>query len=42
MLALEDVFDIEFPEEMLRRSTFQSLAAIGDAISILLSDRMSA
>ena len=42
MLALEDAFDIEFPEEMLRRSTFQSLAAIGDAISILLSERMSA
>ena len=35
MLALEDEFDIEFPESMLRRSTFESVAAIRDAISAL-------
>ncbi len=28
MLALEDAFDIEFPEEMLKKSTFESIAAI--------------
>jgi acyl carrier protein len=28
MLALEDAFDIEFAEEMLRKSTFESIAAI--------------
>lgn len=28
MLALEDAFDIEFPESMLKRSTFESIAAI--------------
>jgi acyl carrier protein len=28
MLALEDAFDIEFPEQMLRKSTFESIAAI--------------
>jgi acyl carrier protein len=38
MLALEDVYDIEFPEELLRRSTFQSLAAIRDTIEMLLEE----
>jgi acyl carrier protein len=33
MLALEDAFDIEFPEAMLRRSTFASIAAIRDAVN---------
>ena len=28
MLALEDAFDLEFPERLLRRQTFQSIAAI--------------
>lgn len=35
MLALEDEFDIEFPEPMLRKSTFESVAAIRVAISEL-------
>jgi len=38
MLALEDVYDIEFPEELLRRSTFESLAAIRGTIEMLLED----
>jgi acyl carrier protein len=38
MLALEDVYDIEFPEELLRRSTFQSLSAIRDTIEMLLEE----
>jgi acyl carrier protein len=36
MLALEDAFDIEFPESMLRKSTFESVAAIHAALSDLL------
>jgi acyl carrier protein len=32
MLALEDEFDIEFPEEMLRKSTFESVASIRGAL----------
>ena len=28
MLGLEDAFDLEFPDEMLRRSVFESVAAI--------------
>jgi acyl carrier protein len=28
MLALEDAFDIEFPDEMLQKQTFESIAAI--------------
>lgn len=33
MLALEDNFDIEFPDEMLSRSVFESIASISIAIS---------
>jgi acyl carrier protein len=32
MLGLEAEFDIEFPDAMLKRSVFQSVAAIGSAI----------
>jgi acyl carrier protein len=28
MLALEDAFEFEFPDSMLKRSTFESIAAI--------------
>ena len=35
MLALEDAFDIEFPERLLRRQTFESVAAISEAIDEL-------
>jgi acyl carrier protein len=35
MLALEDQFDIEFPEPMLRKSTFESVAAIRIALGEL-------
>ena len=35
MLALEDEFDIEFPERLLRRQTFESIAAISAAIDEL-------
>lgn len=33
MLALEERFDIEFPEQLLRRRTFESIAAIRAAVS---------
>jgi acyl carrier protein len=35
MLALEDAFDIEFPDEMLRKQTFESIAAISAAVEEL-------
>lgn len=35
MLALEGAFDIEFPDHMLKRSVFESIAAINDAIDEL-------
>ena len=37
MLALEDAFDVEFPQSMLRKQTFDSIASIREAISILLA-----
>ena len=36
MLALEDRFEIEFPESMLSRSTFRSVASIADAVARLV------
>lgn len=36
MLALEDAFDIEFPDHMLKRSVFESIGAIGNAVGELL------
>jgi acyl carrier protein len=35
MLALEDRFDIEFPDRMLKRSVFESIAAIAAALAEL-------
>ena len=37
MLALEDRFDIEFPERMLGRATFRSVAAITEAVAELVA-----
>lgn len=35
MLALEDHFDIEFPDSMLKRSVFESVDAISRALAEL-------
>ncbi|MET3118222.1 acyl carrier protein [Undibacterium sp. GrIS 1.8] len=35
MLALEDAFDLEFPDRMLKRSVFESMAAMDAAIQEL-------
>ncbi len=35
MLALEDAFDLEFPDRMLKRDVFQSIASISSAVSEL-------
>jgi len=35
MLALEDTFDVEFPDSMLRKSTFESVASIRAALAEL-------
>ncbi len=35
MLGLEDTFDIEFPDSMLKRSVFESIAAIRAALEQL-------
>ena len=38
MLALEDHFDVEFPDRMLKRSVFESIAAIEAALNELRSE----
>lgn len=38
MLAIEEEFDIEFPEEKLTRRTFASIANIAAAVSELTSE----
>lgn len=35
MLALEGAFDVEFPDHMLKRSVFNSVASIRDAVAEL-------
>jgi acyl carrier protein len=35
MLALEQAFDIEFPDQMLRRSVFESIASMHAALQEL-------
>ena len=39
MLALEDKFEVEFPERMLRRRAFENVAAIRAAIEELTAGR---
>lgn len=38
MLALEDHFDIEFPDRMLTRSVFESISAIERALEELCAE----
>jgi acyl carrier protein len=38
MLALEDTFDIEFPENLLNRKSFASISAITAAVGSLAAD----
>jgi acyl carrier protein len=35
MLALEAEFDVEFPDAMLKRTVFQSVRSISDALQTL-------
>jgi len=39
MLALEGHFDVEFPDHMLKRSVFESVAAIRAAIEQLVAEK---
>jgi acyl carrier protein len=41
MLALEDGFDIEFPDSMLSRKTFGSIASLANAVEELAGRRVS-
>jgi acyl carrier protein len=38
MLGLEDAFDLEFPDRMLRRDVFESIASIGAALTELQAE----
>lgn len=42
MLALEDVFDIEMPDTLLRKGTFQSIASIRAALIEVTNSAQSA
>lgn len=35
LLAIEDHFDVEFPDELLSRRTFQSIDALAEAVASL-------
>lgn len=38
MLAIEDHFDIEFPERLLRRRTFESIDALAESVEELVGE----
>jgi len=40
MLALEEAFDVEFPERMLNRRLFSSIATINAALEELRSEKV--
>ncbi|MBL8569677.1 MAG: acyl carrier protein [Phreatobacter sp.] len=42
MLALEEAFDVEFPERMLNRRLFSSIATIRAALDELTSEKAGA
>lgn len=42
MLGIEDAFDIEFPDTLLNRKTFQSIAAIAKAVTGLVGNAEAA
>lgn len=42
MLALEEEFDVEFPERMLNRRLFSSIASITAALSELQAEKVGA
>jgi acyl carrier protein len=42
MLAIEDSFDIEFPERMLNRRTFATIAALEAAVGAIVAQRHAA
>lgn len=42
MLAIEEAFDLEFPERMLNRRTFASIAAIETGLAEILGAREAA
>ena len=42
MLGLEETFDVEFPDRMLQRKTFESIASIRAAVSELLAEKDAA
>jgi len=39
MLGLEEAFDIEFPDHLLNRKSFASIAAIENTVKTILADR---
>lgn len=41
MLALEDEFDLEFPDELLRRDSFESIAAIARSLNTIADRRVA-
>ena len=41
MLAIEEAFDVEFPDHLLTRRSFQSIAALAGIVRSLQADRVT-
>lgn len=42
MLGIEETFDVEFPESMLKRATFSSIRAIAEAVDTIVREQAAA
>jgi acyl carrier protein len=40
MLAIEDEYDIEFPERLLKRATFETIGNLSDALDSVLGTQV--
>ena len=41
MLALEEHFDVEFPDRLLNRRSFESIASISNVIDAVIGERVA-
>lgn len=41
MMALEDRFDLQFPDDFIRKETFTSIQSMAEAVEFILGERLA-
>lgn len=41
MMALEDCFDLQFPDDLIRKETFSSIRSMAEAVDFILGERLA-